>query len=481
MDEIKRLKESQRQHETFNKIMQLRPAETMSLNDRGFSSVFAQLYNGVLRFNATSKSWVYYDGVIWRPDVGGTQAALWARDFSELLLVYGNRIENEGNRKTFCQAALKYGSLKYRETLIRDAAPLMAITQDSFDKDGYLLNCRDCTIDLRTLRGRPHSADDLLTHVCGCNFQPYADHEAWNNFLRQIMQGKAEKISYLQRMCGYSLSASNQLECAFILYGPSARNGKSTFLETIGKTLGSYAAVTNPETLAATKHKSGAAASPDLARLQGIRFLHVPELPKQMLLDSALFKRLTGNDTITARKLYAQPFEYTPAFTMWLSTNNLPVISDDTLFRGDRLRIIVFDRHFSTAERDAGLKAKLCEQDVKESVLWWMIEGLQSFYEHGERPPECVLAATNAFRNDSDKTLKFFDECLTESEKNTSAAAAYEAYALWCASNGFGCERKGSFYESLRTHGLMQPTGTVDGKTLKNVICGYELIENVQM
>lgn len=481
MDEIKRLKDSQRQYEAFNKIMQIKPAETMSLNDRGFSSVFAQLYDKVLRFNVTSKSWFYYDGCIWRPDVGGTHAAVLSREYSELLLIYGNRLEQEGIRKTFCAAAIKYGSLKYRETLIRDAASLMAITQDSFDKDGYLLNCRDCTIDLRTLKGRPHSADDMLTHVSGCNFQPYADHELWNNFLQQIMQGKVEKIAYLQRMCGYSLSASNQLECAFVLYGPSARNGKSTFLETIGKTLGSYAAVSAPETLAATKHRNGSAASPHLARLQGVRFLHIPELPKQMLLDSALFKQLTGGDLITARKLYAQPFEYKPAFKMWLNTNNLPVISDDTLFRGDRLRIISFDRHFSAKERDAGLKSKLCEQDVLEAVLWWMLEGLQDFYDHGERPPECVLAATNAFRNASDKTVLFFSECLAESEKNTSAAAAYEAYLLWCASNGFGCERKGSFYESLRTHGLMQPTGTVDGKTLKNVICGYELIENVQM
>ena len=92
MDEIKRLKDSQRQYEAFGKIMQIKPAETMSLNDRGFSSVFAQLYNRVLRFNATSKSWFYYDGVIWRPDVGGTQAALLAREFAELLLIYGNRL-----------------------------------------------------------------------------------------------------------------------------------------------------------------------------------------------------------------------------------------------------------------------------------------------------------------------------------------------------------------------------------------------------
>ena len=54
--------------------------------------------------------------------------------------------------------------------------------------------------------------------------------------------------------------------------------------------------------------------SEEIARLAGSRFVNISEPEKKITLDAALTKRLTGNDTITARYLHENSFEFRPNF-----------------------------------------------------------------------------------------------------------------------------------------------------------------------
>jgi P4 family phage/plasmid primase-like protien len=289
------------------------------------------------------------------------------------------------------------------------------------------------------------------------------------------MDDDREKIAYLQRICGLCLTADTSLECLWFLYGASTRNGKSTFVETMAQMLGDYALSTPPETPSQRRRQAGAA-SGDLARLDGCRFLNASEPPKRMLLDTALVKTLTGRDSITARNLYEREFQFRPKFKLLINTNNLPVISDDTLFTSDRVRVIEFPHHFTEAEQKPQLKRELCLPENLSGLLNWCIEGLCEYRRIGEKPPESVRTATASYQKDSDKISLFFSEVMEKNaEFNVAGSTVYERYSKWCEDSGFGVDSKSSFFSELRSRGFLAESATVNGKSIHNAIRGYRI------
>lgn len=67
------------------------------------------------------------------------------------------------------------------------------------------------------------------------------------------------------------------------------------------------------------------------------------------------------------------------------------------------------------------------------------------------------------------------DEILTKSLKNVKALDVYNAYVSYCQEKGGFCKNKGTFFFELRQRNLISDTGTVDGKTYRNVVRGHEI------
>lgn len=244
----------------------------------------------------------------------------------------------------------------------------------------------------------------------------------------------------------------------------------------LGNNLG-YSQNMRPETLALKRNSDSRQASGDIARLKGCRFLNASEPPKKMIFDVALLKTLLGRDTITAREIYQSDFEFVPVFKLFINTNFLPVVNNDTVFSSGRIKVISFDRHFKLEEQDLTLKDKLRKPKNISGIFNWCLEGLKKFYETGAEPPKSVVEATNDYRNKSDKMSNFLSDCLESSSKNVKAKEVYDTYQQWCKVNDYGFESKSDFFEELRTKNLFSTSGTVDGKTCFNVISNMRLKE----
>ena len=92
------------------------------------------------------------------------------------------------------------------------------------------------------------------------------------------------------------------------------------------------------------------------------------------------------------------------------------------------------------------------------------------------------MKSTGDYRKRSDKVGEFIDDCLQKSEKKAiKAGDVYAAYQSWCRESGYGAEGKQNFYGDLRKRGLFADRGTVDGKTVKNIIPGYELAPTIMI
>lgn len=460
-------------------LKKLKPELRYAQNDRGNGELFADIFGKNARYNVTAKEWYVFRDGFWQADTGAMQVSRYAKELYDNLKIYAAPIPGE-----YMSHVCKMGRLNVRENMIKDARDRNFIKSDQLDRDPWLFNCKNGTYDLRHGCFRKHDPNDLLSKMSNVVYDEKADSQDFEKFINDIMCGDKEKSRYLLSALGYALSGDTSQECMFILYGSTTRNGKGTLMETIAHMLGGengYAMTANPETLARKQNKDSRQASGDIARLRGARFLNVSEPDKTMVFDTGLIKTLTGRDTITARHLHEREFQFIPNFKLFINTNYLPHVTDDTVFSSDRINVITFDRHFGPQEQDKRLKDRLKTRENISGIFNICLKGLRDYMQNGLTRPPSVLAATDEYRRQSDRQGMFISECLEAApNRNVTAKEAYEIYLRWCSDNNFRAENKSNFMAGLRSKSLLCDHKKINGTVYHNVIAGYRIADGYQ-
>lgn len=463
-----------------DKLIELDAAKNYATNDKGSAELFSTVFKDVSRYNPTQKDWMYYNGIKWVADTEGMRAKRNAKELADALLSYAvsNTELDEKQRESYLKYASRLMNYRDRNTMINDAKDLNYFENEELDKEDFLLNCKNCVLDLSGDKPMilKHNADLLLSKVCNTSYEPAAQCPLWKKTISEIMEDDIGKMKYLQKVFGVSLTGCTAEEELYFFFGGSTRNGKSTVCESALFILADYGTTISPETLAVKQNKDSRTASPDIAKLAGARLVIASEPPKRMIFDTSLVKTLTGRDRVTARFLHQNEFSFTPKFKLILNTNYLPTITDNTIFKSGRVRVVSFNKHFEESEQNKKLKDDLKAESA--GILNWMIEGLYLYRREGLTPPVAVQGSTEEYENDSDKIGRFISECLVKSDKNVSAKTVYEIYSKWCSASGCGIENKGNFFTELKVKGIFATSGTVNGRTVRNVVKGYELAED---
>ena len=225
-------------------------------------------------------------------------------------------------------------------------------------------------------------------------------------------------------MIGYSLTGDTGEQCLFILYGSGA-NGKSTFLQAASFMCGDYSQQTPTETLLVKKKGS---IPNDVARLKGARLVTASEAEEGQCLVESLIKQMTGQDTLSARFLHQEWFEFEPTHKIFLGTNHKPVIkgTDHAIWR--RIKLIPFDVTIPEEERDNRLLSKL--RDELPGILAWAVRGCLDWQEHGLGEPSKVKSATQDYRSEMDALAQFRADCCIEDSGEKVAVGKLVAYYL---------------------------------------------------
>jgi putative DNA primase/helicase len=439
-------------------IPEVDPQATMSLTDLGNAKRFALAHRDTTRYCHARRKWLNWDGRRWEFDdtlqvfrkAKATAVGMLAEALAEL---------NDDNRKDI----LSWQKQSESEPRIRAMISLaqseegIPIQLSDLDRNPWLFNCSNGTLDLKAGALRAFDKADLNTKISPVAYDPEAKCPLWDAAVERIFDGNEALISYLQRWVGYCLTGSTA-EHALLLNWGSGANGKTTIVETLRYIFADYCAQADFSTFLSAKNGGGI--RNDIARLQGARLVTAVESEKNQALAESLIKSLTGGDQVTARFLYCEAKEFKPAFKLWLATNHRPVIrgTDTAIWR--RIRLLAYMVQIPVAQRDKELVEKLKAE--ASGILAWAVRGLREWQKQGLNDPPEVMAVTEEYRTEEDFLKDFFEErCIRDRKAVTLAKELYKAYCDWCQEVGEKPVSRKAFSSALDERGFTKKSGAM--------------------
>lgn len=398
--------------------------------DLGNADRLVDRHGADLRYLHTWSRWLVWDDRRWKLDDTGEATRRMVETIRHLV-VQANELEEAEEREKL----LKHALASERDARVRAALSLaesvdgIPVLHDELDADPLLLNVANGTLDLRSGKLREHRRDDLISKLAPVPYDPAATAPGFDRFLRRVLPDD-ELRNFVVILLGYSLTGLTDEQLLAILYG-SGSNGKTTLIEVLRALLGDYGQQAPAETFLERRDTI----PNDVARLRGARFVAATETGEGRRLNEVLVKRLTGGDTIAARFLRAEWFEFRPQFKAWLATNHKPEVrgTDEAIWR--RIRLVPFTVRIPDEERDPQLAAKLREE--LPGILTLAVNGCQEWLANGLPAAAAVTDATSAYRAESDLVGRFIDDCChVDANMKAKAGELYTRYGYWAQSNG---------------------------------------------
>jgi putative DNA primase/helicase len=423
-----------------------------NLTDLGNAARLVHHHGRNLRYCWLWRKWLVWDGQRWLKDDSGEVYRL-AKDTVASIYREAAVAPDDETRKALAKHAVRSeagGRVKEMVDLARSDVPVMP---DELDASPDLLNTESGTIDLRSGKLREHRRDDLITKLAPVEYRPHAMAPTWDAFLERVLPGE-ELRAFVQRAVGYSATGDTSEQCMFINHGGGA-NGKSTFQEALSAALGDYAMRTPTEMLLARRADG---VPNDVARLKGARFVSASETEEGRRLAESRIKDLTGQDTITARFMKAEWFDFAPTHKLWLSTNHKPEIrgTDAAIWR--RIRLVPWTVSIPPADQDKKLPEKL--RSELPGILTWVVRGCLQWRREGLQAPDEVRKATGAYRVEMDVLAGFLADCCEFGTDHWEYAKdLYESYKRWCDENGERPEPQRKFGGRLGERGFQRDRG----------------------
>lgn len=419
-------------------------------SDTGNAERFAAQHRDRARYVDPLRQWFVWDGRHWKPDARGAVELLAKETVRSLYTALAIEVDDD-TRKRLRTHAAKSESRQGRENMLALARAEVAAAPDDFDRDPWLFNVANGTLDLRTGKLQAHEPRDMLTKVVDIAYDPAAACPTFDRFLARVLGDSPDLISYVQKAVGYSLSGSVQEQCFFFLHGEGA-NGKSTLADVLMRVLGPYGKAAAPDLLMAREHE---AHSSEQADLQGARFVVCQEIAEGKSWNERTLKHLTGGDIIKARLMHKDWIQFRPTHKLWVCANPKPKMREGGLATWRRVRLIPFEVVIPSEERDRNLGTKLAAE--LPGILRWAVDGCLRWQTEGLEAPAQVSAATDEYREESDHVTTFVSDRLElGDDRQVTKTGLYEAYTLWCKHNQENAMSRNDLQKRLVSKGLSE-------------------------
>jgi putative DNA primase/helicase len=432
----------------------------------GDARLFRKEYKDHFCFDHASGDWYEWRGNYW--DLDRIESVLRATE--KIIDIYSNEAQKcsmkalyatkiqdtdeKGKAEKQRKQYLKKISNLQKRLWQRDVLELASAGKDSlgipgeeWDKEPWILGCKNGIINLKTGKFRAGKQSDYIKTVCPTEWKGINEPcPRWEKFLTEIFDGDQSLISFLQRLLGYSATGLTTEHILPIACG-QGRNGKGTLFEILHYVLGPLSGPIQSELLLDQgRLRSSAAPVSDLMALRGKRTVWSSETDEGRKLNAGKAKWLTGGDTLCGRMPYGRrEISFNPTHTLFVQTNHKPKIDPHDYALWQRIMLIPFNLSFvdnprkpNERERDKNLPEKLKAE--ASGILAWLTRGCLEWQKKGLNPPKVVKEATANYQKAEDIIIQFLDECSVSNpdEPTTAPISAkdlYGRYTIWCGEN----------------------------------------------
>ena len=429
------------------------------LSDVGNAQYFVARFGGELRYTAEGRQWWVWTGRQWQRDFTGAVERK-AKEFVNVLLKDAMDEPDPDRKASLTKHALNSQHATRIEAIIKLAKSeeAVAVRPDVFDRDPWLINCRNGMIDLRTGEHTEHDRAALMTSMVNASYDPKAKCPFFDAFLEKVLPDDEVRL-YVLRALGSCLVGEQRDQVTFMPFG-QGKNGKSVLMSLMSNLLDGYSRTAPPQTFLSQKNDSGNGT--EIASLRGSRFVYATESGESRPLNEEQIKRLTGGDKMSVRGLYENFSEFKPGFKLWFAVNHRPVIRSVGFAIWRRIHLIPFVVTISDAEeipRDV-MDRKLVEE--ADGIFTKLVRYCLQWQRDGLNPPQAVTDAVKEYQADEDPLAEWMEACaVVKDGASWPQSAAYNAYKSFTEGAGdrplgkklFGTKMIDKGFQKFRGHG----------------------------
>ncbi len=445
------------------------PLADFELTEGGVAKAFSHAYKNKLKFCHTIGKWYVWTGSHWRREE--TRLAFhWCRKMCQ-------KVRNTSPDAKAAAKALGRHNTATGVERFAQADPAFAVQAEQWDPNPWLLGTPDGTVNLKTGELKPAQQSDFVTKLATAGpipleeFDPDQHCPRWLDFLRHATGQDEEVIRFLGQWAGYCLTGDTREEALLFVHGPGG-SGKSTFINTLAAVVGDYARSMETESLTAQRH---ARHSTEIARLTGVRLAYASETEAGKAWAENRIKQLTGGDTMVARFMRQDDFEFKPQLKLTIVGNNRPTFEklDSALRR--RFNVLAFDQ--VPAQPDHGLKAALDAEHP--GILAWAIQGCLDWRKHGLRRPAKMLRETEEYFASEDVFANWMEEnCNLSPDSKVLSSDLLNSLNWYVRKQGRPRWTTNQFADEMKARGFFQKR-TSSGNTWLEIELsfGFDLLD----
>ena len=289
---------------------------------------------------------------------------------------------------------------------------LIIVPEVKQNRDSMIINFKNGIYDMNRKKLLIHNPHFFSTNQININLNLQAPKvQAIDIFLDKISCNNYHRKQSILEMIGYSMTTSVKLQKAFILYGKTAGNGKSTLVNLISELIGKEnIAYVTLEDLNTNKFAT--------SRIKG-KLLNIgSEMTKEYLKDISNFKQWISGDDLEIEEKFKNKETIRPYAKFIFNANELPKVADKTDAFYRRLQIIPFEARFSNKDIIEFNFNELITKEALEYLAKISVEAYINMgdiftnYEESEKEINKYKIENNSvlsYINDSNNILHFLE------------------------------------------------------------------------
>ena len=332
---------------------------------------------------------------------------------------------------------------------------LLITPKAKINKESGIINFKNGLFNMKNKTLTKHTPDFFSINQMNVRLNFEAKPvEAIDSVLNKISCNNPKRKQAILEMIGYSMTTSVKLQKAFILYGKTAGNGKSTLINIISELIG--------------RQNLGYVTLDDLSNnkfaASGIKgkVLNIgSEMTKEYLKDVSIFKQWISGDDLEIEEKFKPKQTIRPYAKFIFNANELPKVADKTNGFYRRLHIIPFEAKFTNKDNKAFIFDELITQEALEYLAKISLEAylniqdtFANFEESDDEISKYKIENNNilSYLNDKENIVDFLKQGTAVKYKKD----VYAHYKLYCQENEFKPTGRNMFYKEILKSGFVK-------------------------